>query len=83
MGRVLAFPPPALAVRREQLRRLIRAKQLVFEAAELLGGMGEGGARVAWLLEDCVELLEHDRLSAAGRPEAVSPGGVSHEVRNQ
>lgn len=46
---------------REQLRAAERqrnkAKVLIYQAASLLGELGEEERRIAWLLEDCIELM--------------------------
>ena len=64
MANVLTFPPPSMLVRRRRHEKVLRAKELIFRAAELLGDMGEGEMRIAWLLEDCVGLLEGDAEAA-------------------
>ena len=60
MGTVLRFPPPVNLLSRRRQERTLRAKELIYDAVELLSGMGEGETRVAWLLEDCVSLLDAD-----------------------
>ncbi len=57
MATVLRFPAVEELMKRHERVKLSRAKELIFQAAELLEELGEGEARVAWLLEDCVELL--------------------------
>ena len=81
MGTLLRFPPPSLAVRRRRFEKMVKAKQLIFQAAELLGEMGEGETRVAWLLEDCVGLLEGEvERNAAARRTILGEGGFEQTV---
>ncbi len=59
MGRVLQFSQYAKGAKNERIddEKIQQARLLVQSAAGLLEDLGDNGRRVAWLLEDCLNLL--------------------------